>query len=328
MSRKQNNSFTFADLIIEKVCPTNKFLEEMNEVVPWEEFEKFFNKHLPRTPDGPGRPPYPLILLFRIHLLQQWYDLSDEKVEFMIYDSLSFRKFLNLRINQDIPDSTTIENFRHLMEEKGWDQKLIKLFDAYSIRKGLIKKESNIVDATFLRANSRPTKTEEKKTDIDAEFGYKGYGYSATINMDSESKLVRKTNTTSAKLLDHQSVEEVLIGDEKELEGDKGYAPARENLERVLPDCKVKVMYKRTRGKKNEPPKELHIEQKKANKVISKTRARVEHPFGIIKNDFGFTKLRYRGLERVSAKTNSLALAYNLKRLGYLVKRKPALKAA
>lgn len=324
MTRKEDKGLSFADFVFQKVCPDNKFLEEMDKIIPWDEIEKFFKKDLKMKKNKAGRPPYPIMLLFRIHLLQQWYDLSDAMAEYMIHDRLSFRKFLGMGIESNIPDSTTIENFRHLMEEKNWGEELVKMFDNYFIENGLILKEGNIVDATFLRANSKPTKDEEKKTDIDAEFGHKGYGYSGTINMDRESKLIRKTNTTPANILDYQSVEDVLFGDEKELLADRGYAPARKELKEKMPDCKLKIMYKRKRGKKNEPTPELHPLKKAANKVYAKVRSRVEHPFGIIKEVFGFTRLMYRGLERVANKFNSLVIAYNLKRLGFLSRSKNA----
>ena len=328
MSTKESTGLSFAEYIFQKVCPDNKFLEEMNEIVPWEEIQIFFDKHLKyqkMNKKKAGRPSYPVMLMFKIHLLQQWHDLSDAQAEYMINDRLSFRKFLGLGIESKVPDSTTIENFRHLMEEKNWGEKLVKLFDEYFVSMGLIRKEGNIVDATFMRANSKPTKDEDKKTDIDAEFGHKGFGFSGTINMDKKSKFIRKTNTTSAKLLDHQSVEEVIIGDEKEFYGDKGYAPARKTLKKKMPNCKIKIMFKRKRGKKGEKTPELHPLKKAVNKAYSKIRARVEHPFATMKESFGFRRLRYRGLERVTNKFNSFAIAYNFKRLGYILKREPAL---
>jgi transposase, IS5 family len=326
MSKKEENSLSFAEYVFQKVCPENKFLEEMNEIIPWDEIQIFFDKHLKYqklNKKKEGRPAYPVMLMFKIHLLQQWHDLSDTQAEFMINDRLSFRRFLGLGIESKVPDATTIENFRHLMEENNWGEKLVKLFDDYFVSMGLIRKEGSLVDSTFLRANSKPTKNEEKKTDIDAEFGHKGFGYSGTINMDKKSKLIRNTNTTPANILDHQSVEYVLFGDEKELYGDKGYAPARKTLKKKMPNCKVKIMYKRQRGKKGEPTPELHPLKKAANKAFSAIRARVEHPFAIMKEAFGFTRLRYRGLERVAHKFNCLAVAYNFKRLGFLLKREP-----
>ena len=117
MSEIKNNRLSFADFIAEKVCPDNKFLLEMNEIIPWGEIQIFFNKHLKRKDTNLGRPAFPTILMFKIHLLQQWNDLSDNQAEFLICDRLSFKKFLGLGMEDKVPDSTTIENFRHLMEE-------------------------------------------------------------------------------------------------------------------------------------------------------------------------------------------------------------------
>lgn len=322
MEAENNKELSFADYVFKQVCPDNKFLEEMNEIIPWHELQNYFDGHIKRNHNKPGRPAYPIMLMFKIHLLQQWYDLSDFQAEFQINDRLTFRKFLELNIEDSVPDSTTIENFRHLLEEQDLGKKLVKILDDYFVKIGLIRKEGNLVDATFLRANSKPhKKNPDKNSDIDAKYGHKGFGFSGTINMDKKSKLIRKTNVTSAEVLDFQSVEEVLVGDEKELYGDKGYAPARKSLRLKLKDCVIKIMHKRERGKKGEPATELSIKKQEANAKYSKERARVEHAFGIMKERFKFKRLRYRGLERVGAKFDSMAIAYNFSRLGFLMRR-------
>jgi transposase, IS5 family len=316
-----NKELSFADYVVNQVCPDNKFLDEMAEIIPWHELQSYFNGHIKRNHNKPGRPAYPIMLMFKIHLLQQWYDLSDFQAEFQINDRLTFRKFLGLAIEDSVPDSTTIENFRHMMEEQDLGKKLVKILDDYFVKIGLIRKEGNLVDATFLRANSKPhKKNPDKNSDIDAKYGHKGFGYSGTINMDKKSKLIRKTNVTAANVLDFQSVEEVLVGDEKEIYGDKGYAPARETLREKMPDCIIKIMHKRQHGKKGEPTPELTPKKQEANKIYAKERARVEHGFAVMKERFKFKRLRYRGLERVAAKFDSMAIAYNLSRLGFLLR--------
>lgn len=322
MGGENNKELSFADYVFNQVCPDNKFLDEMNEIIPWHELQNYFDGHIKRNHNKPGRPAYPIMLMFKIHLLQQWYDLSDFQAEFQINDRLSFRKFLGLGIEDSVPDSTTIENFRHLLEEQDLGKKLVKILDDYFVKIGLIRKEGNLVDATFLRANSKPhKKNPDKNSDIDAKYGHKGFGFSGTINMDKKSKLIRKTNVTSAEVLDFQSVEEVLVGDEKELYGDKGYAPARKSLKLKMPECIIKIMHKRERGKKGEPTPKLSPKKQEANAKYAKERARVEHAFGIMKERFKFKRLRYRGLERVAAKFDSMAIAYNFSRLGYLMRQ-------
>lgn len=322
MGTINDNNLNFADYVFQQVCPDNKFLEEMNEIIPWHELQNYFDGHIKRNHNKPGRPAYPIMLMFKIHLLQQWYDLSDFQAEFQINDRLSFRKFLGLNIEDSVPDSTTIENFRHMMEEQNLGQLLVKILDDYFVKIGLIRKEGNLVDATFMRANSKPhKKNPDKNSDIDAKYGHKGFGYSGTINMDKKSKLIRKTNVTSAEVLDFQSAEAVIIGDEKELYGDKGYEPARKSLKLKMPECIMKIMHKRQRGKKGEPTPKLSPKKQEANAKYAKERARVEHAFGIMKERFKFKRLRYRGLERVAAKFDSMTIAYNFSRLGFLMRQ-------
>jgi IS5 family transposase len=322
MGNENSKDLSFADYVFQQVCPDNKFLEEMDEIIPWQELQNYFDGHIKRNHNKPGRPAYPIMLMFKIHLLQQWYDLSDFQAEFQINDRLSFRKFLGLGIEDSVPDSTTIENFRHMMEEQDLGKKLVKILDDYFVKIGLIRKEGNLIDATFLRANSKPhKKNPDKNSDIDAKYGHKGFGYSGTINMDKKSKLIRKTNVTSAEVLDFQSAESVIIGDEKEFYGDKGYSPARAILKKKMPECVIKIMHKRQRGKKGESTPELSPKKQEANAKYAKERARVEHGFAVMKERFKFKRLRYRGLERVAAKFDSMSIAYNFSRLGFLMRQ-------
>jgi IS5 family transposase len=316
----EDNRPTLAQYFVEQVCPDNKFLEEMNNVIPWWEIENWFNKEVVKKNSKVGRPAYPIIMMFKIHLLQQWYNLSDREAEFQISDRLSFRKFLGLSIEDRVPDSTTIENFRHFLESRNAHKVLAQVLDNYFCKIGLIKKEGNLVDATFLRSKGKPHSDEEKNFDIDAQFGHKGYGYSATVNMDKDSKLIRKTVVTSAEILDFQSTDDVLIGDEKKVYADRGYDPARKLLEIKHPNTEFIIMHKRKRGKKGEPTPNLNVFKQEANKICARIRARVEHAFGIMKFVFGFQRLRYVGLERVTAKFNSLVIAYNFARLGFLLR--------
>lgn len=321
MSRKNILNSSFAQFVINEVCPENKFLEEMTEILPWKELEDFLNKEI--TYKTGGRPPYPVILVFKMHLLQTWYHLSDEVCEFQIKDRLSFRKFLALDISAPVPDATTLENFRHKLSENDLAERLVAFFDQYLVSQGLILKEGNVVDATFLRANSKPTKDEEKKTDIDAEFGHKGYGYSINTNVDKESKFIRKTHTTPANVLDYQSLENTLKGDEKVVYGDKGYDYPESRDVLKAQECKARILFKRKRGKKNEGPKPLPWYKKLLNKAYSKIRAVVEHPYAVFETVFGVKRARYRGLERVNQEAQSLTFAYNFRRLGFIIKRKP-----
>jgi len=304
----------FAQHVFNQANPGNRFLEEMNRVVPWELFKKELEKGIERK--SGGRPPYPLLLLFKMHLLQMWFGLSDEGCEYQVKDRLSFREFLGLGINDRIPDGTTLENFRHDFEPIG-EQVLAKL-DEFFKQKGLLLKEGNVVDATFIQANSRPRKDPENNSDLDAEHGHKGFGYSATANVDVKTKLVRKVHTTSARPHDSQMLEDSLKGDENLLYADSAYAGHRHKLKGI----KTRILYKRQRGKKGEPTPELPPRQKSLNKAYAKVRARGEHIFAAWKQSI--RRAWYRGLERVNQQVQSMALAYNLRRYGFLTREKCA----
>jgi len=206
----------FAQFVIDGVCPAHRFLEEMETVVPWELFEEELNRNIVRK--SGGRPPFPLLLLFKMHLLQVWFGLSDAGCEFQVRDRLSFRKFLGLGIDATVPDGTTLEDFRHDFEPIA--ERVLSKLDKFFDEQGLLLKEGNVIDATFIRANSRPHKDSQKNSDIDADHGHKGFGYTATANVDVKTKLVRKVHTTSARPHDSQMLEDSLKGDENLLYAD------------------------------------------------------------------------------------------------------------
>ncbi len=321
MSQKLSFGPSLAQVIFLQACPSNTFLEEMQEIVPWERIEKFLNGKIPSKTGG--RPAYSLLLLYKMHLLQTWYGLSDAGCEFQVKDRFSFRLFLALEIQDKVPDASTLEDFRHKLAENGLAEELLAEMDCYFQEKKLILKEGNLVDATFLKANARKIKEEEEKTDVDAEFGHKGYGYSAHTNVDQESKFIRKVATTAANVPDSEGLEPALVGDEKKVYGDKGYDQPEPRKVLKKKNIKARILWKRKRGKKGEGPKPLSKRKAFLNKAYSKLRARVEHVFGIWKTVFKATQARYRGLERVNQQFQTLAMAYNLRRLGYLTKRKP-----
>lgn len=304
----------FAQFAVNQACPEHRFLEEMNQVVPWELLEKELGKGIVRKTGG--RPAYSLLLLFRMHLLQVWFALSDQGCEFMVRDRLSFRKFLGLGIDEAVPDSTTLENFRHDFEPIS--ESVLEKLDAFFKQQGLFLKEGNVVDATFIRANSRPHKNAERNSDLDADHGHKGFGYTATINVDVKTKLIRKAHTESARPHDSQHLESVLKGDETEIYGDSGYQGTQDILE--MRNCKARLIAKRQRGKKGEPTPELPLRLKYLNRLYAKIRGRVEHIFACWKTVFHIQRAWYRGLERVNQQVQSLTLAYNLRRYGFLVR--------
>jgi transposase, IS5 family len=304
----------FAQNLVEIMTPNNRFLEEMQKAVPWRLLEAEMTTLIARKTGG--RPAYPLLLLLKMHLLQTWYGLSDAECEHQIRDRLSFRAFLGLGITERVPDSTTLETFRHDLASSGLSDKLVETLDKFFKEQGLLLKAGNMVDATFVKANSRPHKDAEKNSDQDADHGHKGFGYSGTANVDVKSKLIRKMVVTSERPHDSQNLPAVLVGDETLLYGDSGYQGTQALLKKQ--GCKPRIIAKSQRGKKGEKAPELKPRVKQLNRLYSKIRARVEHVFACFKRVFKVTHVWYRGLERVNQQFQSLTMAYNLRRFGFL----------
>lgn len=305
---------SLADLIIADICPTHRFLEEMTHAIPWTLFESQLIQHIHHKTGG--RPPYPRLLLFKVSLLQTGFHLSDAQTEFQCCDRLSFRKFLALSIDDSIPDATTLENFRKELRETGLDVGLVDTLDRFFMEEGILLKEGNLVDASFIKANSRPKKDPDDQSDIDADHGHKGFGYSATVNVDRGTKLIRRANTTSERSHDSQQMEAVIVGDETELFGDSAYACKSTWLEErgITP----RMIQKRKRKKRGGLTPPLTFRETYLNKAWATCRAPVEHIFACWKTVFGVVTTAYRGLERVNSQVQRLSLAYNLRRWGYL----------
>jgi transposase, IS5 family len=314
---------TLVQYFVDRNIPENKFLDSAEQMIDWDGFEKMLNQYIVYKKGG--RPPYSVILMLKMHLIQMWYGLSDEQCEFQCKDRLTFRKFLNLGIEDNVPDATTLENFRHKLVQSNIAEYLVTYFDECCVDNGLIKKEGSLVDATFIRANSKPHRTEELKSDIDAEFGHKGYGYKATVNVDKNSKMVRKTVVAPNNISEAREFKRVLKGDEQEVFADKGYD--RHMVRNVLKARKIRqrIMFQTRRSKKGLPSTPLTIQKETFNESSARIRARVEHVFAHWKYLFKCNRARYRGLERVNQQMQSLTLAYNLRRMIFLRKQNPSL---
>jgi len=305
----------FADYLLNQ-APSHRCLEEMAQSLPWKRFEDLLNQHLP-TPKK-GRRPYPKILLFKMYLLQLCFSLSDVQSEFQSQDRMSFRKFLGIGFDASIPDSTTLEDFRRAMREAHLDTLFLEELDRFFQEHDLLFKQGSLVDATFMKANARPRKDSQDSSDPDADHGHKGYGYSATLNVDKGSKLIRKVHTTSERPHDSQGLEPVLIGDEGRVVADSGYTGMGEVAKRK--GLKLNHLKRRPRGKKGQPTPKLALRDKYMNRLWSGIRASVEHVFACWKRVFKVERVWYRGLPAVQQQMNGLALAYNLRRYGYLAR--------
>jgi IS5 family transposase len=296
-----------------------QFLEEMEQIIPWEELCEVIEPYYPK-PQGAGRKPIGLERMLRIHFLQHWFELSDPGAEEALYDSRAMRLFVGIDLgNEPVPDETTICNFRHLMERNNLGDELFRLVNVYLAENGMKLNRGTIVDATIINAPSS-TKNKEKQRDPDMHQTRKGnqwyFGMKAHIGVDSKTKLIHSVAVTPANVHDSQVLEDLLHGDETRVWGDSAYAGQKETLNEHVPQAKDFTQKKASRYR------QLTEAERSANRHKSKTRARVEHVFGVMKRRFGFTKVRYRGLDKnahcvftkcalvnlVLAKTHLLAL--------------------
>jgi len=286
------------------------FLAEMDQVMPWGSLLRLIEPLYPVA--GRGRPPYPLETMLRVHLLQNWYGLSDPAMEEALYDSASMRAFAKLSLNGAIPDETTILNFRRLLEVNELAPEILARVNAYLTRNKLMFKQGTIVDATIIPAPSS-TKNAEGERDPEMHQTKKGnqwyFGMKAHIGVDSKSGLVHTVVTTPANEADIEVVDELLHGKERTVHADSGYTGADKRVKRK----KLAWHIAAKRGKVKAMPeghKKTTVEKRETAKA--RVRARVEHPFRVIKRQFGLAKVRFRGLAKNTSHVTTLFALSNL----------------
>ena len=277
--------------------PTRReqFLDEMDQIIPWRDLCKVIKPFYPK-PKGAGRPPVGLERMLRIHFLQHWFNLSDPAVEEALYDSRSMRRFVGIDLGREpAPDETTVCKFRHLLEAHNLGDQLFVLINEYLQENGLKVSTGTIVDATIIDAPSS-TKNKDKARDPEMHQTKKGnqwyFGMKGHIGVDSQSKLIHSVAATAANAHDSQLLGDLLHGNETRVWGDSAYMGQGDTIREQAPNAKD---FTNRKGSRNRP---LNDEDKCKNRTKSKVRAKVEHPFLVLKRVFGFTKVRYRGLDK------------------------------
>ena len=292
------------------------FLSEMEAVVPWGRLLALIAPHYPRAGSKGGRPPMPLETMLRVYFLQNWYALSDPMAEETLYDSEAMRRFAGIELGDDrIPDETTLLNFRHLLERHGLSEAIFADVNAHLTEKGITLRSGTLVDATIIDAPSS-TKNKAGARDPEMSSTKKGndwyFGMKAHIGVDADSGVTHSLETSTAKLHDSQVWDELLHGEETSVWADKGYVSAEREAAFAGPGKAWGVMRKAPKGG------HLHPLDERANRIIAMVRAKVEHPFRVIKRQFGHVKTRYRGLAKNRAQLFTLFALGNL----FLVRRK------
>jgi IS5 family transposase len=286
------------------------FLEEMDQVVPWKSLLALIEPLYPLA--GRGRHPYPLETMLRVHLMQNWFGLSDPAMEEALYEITPMRSFAGLSLTKAIPDETTVLNFRHLLEANDLAPEILRRVNAYLSRKGLLLKRGSIVDATIIAAPSS-TKNADGERDPEMHQTKKGnqwfFGMKAHIGVDVDSGLVHTVTTTAANEADIEMVDELLHGKETVVHADSGYTGADKRIKRKK--LKWQIAAKRGRIKALPDGRKKEALEKREHAKAS-VRAKVEHPFRVIKRQFGLVKVRFRGLAKNTAHVITLFALSNL----------------
>ncbi len=288
----------------------------MDAVVPWGRLLSLIEPYYPKAGPKGGRPPMPLETMLRVYFLQSRYALSDPMAEEMLYDSDAMRRFAGIELGDDrIPDETTILNFRHLLERHELTEALFKEVNGHLADKGITLRSGTLVDATIIDASSS-TRNEARARDSEMSSTKKGntwyFGMKAHIGVDVYSGTVHSLDTSTAKLHDSQVWDDLLHGEETSVWADKAYVNAERETEFKAPGKFWGVMRKAPKGGK------LHLLDERINRIIAMVRAKVEHPFRVLKRQFGHTKTRYRGLAKNRAQLFALFALGNL----FLVRRR------
>jgi IS5 family transposase len=292
------------------------FLAEMEAVVPWGRLLALIAPHYPKAGAKGGRPPMPLETMLRVYFLQNWYALSDPLAEETLYDSEAMRRFAGIELGDDrIPDETTILNFRHLLERHALTEAIFAEVNAHLADRGITLRSGTLVDATIIEAPAS-TKNRAGARDPEMSSTKKGgdwfFGMKAHVGVDADSGLVHSLETTTARVHDSQVWDALLHGHETSVWADKGYVSADREAAFAGPGKVWGVMRKAPKGGALDPV-EVEI-----NAIIAMVRARVEHPFRVVKRQFGHVKTRYRGLARNRAQLFTLFALGNL----FLVRRR------
>jgi len=340
--KKKKNQRTFFDEDLKKAKLTKQGdpLLKLKDI-EWEIFRSILEENTLKEDRGlGGRPPYDRVLLFKITILQRFYNISDDQIEYQINDRLSFMRFLGLELCDDVPDAKTIWLFKENLTKAKVASQLFKIFYRVLDNMNLIAHEGSIIDASFVEVPKQRNNRDENKDikdgkipeewekdenshklcqkDTDARWTQKNkinyYGYKDHVKVDAKSKLITKYEVTDASVHDSQKLDDLLDEDDanKRLHADSAYVGQEEKKK------KKKVVNEiHEKGYKNKP---LTEEQKASNKLKSKTRVRVEHIFGFIENSMHGSTIKSIGKLRAEMNIGLMNLTYNIFRYSFLLR--------
>ena len=271
-----------------------KFLEEMDAIMPWAQLRSLIEPYDPK--EGNGRLPVGLGIMLRIYFLQPWFNLSDPAAEEALYDSPVLGRFAGVDLGRaPAPDETTILNFRHLLERHDLCGAMLDAVNHYLEDHGIRIGTGTIVDATIIHA-PLSTKNATGTRDPEMHQTRKGnqcyFGMKAHIGVDSKQGHIHSVCSTAASVADKPMLPDLLHGHERKVWGDGGYQGQGETIRAAAPHAQDMTSRRTRYGKR------VDEVQRRKNRTKAKVRAKVEHPFRILKRVFGFMKVRFRGLKK------------------------------
>lgn len=283
-----------------KLTRRDRFLAEIETATPWPALVAVLLPYYPKG-DGRGRPPIGLERMLRMYIAQQCFGLSDEGVEDAIYDSQAIRGFVGIDLtHESAPDATTLLKFRRLLEKHKLTERIFNEINGHLASKGLMMREGTIVDATLIAAPPS-TKNKDGKRDPAMHQSKKGndwhFGMKAHIGVDAASGLVHTVVGTAGNVADVTQAHALLHGDEIAALGDAGYQGVEKRPENLGKAVTWHVAMKRSK-RRALPNNKLGRMREKLEHLKASVRAKVEHPFHVIKNLFRHRKTRYRGLAK------------------------------
>jgi len=336
-----------AETQLERLTKLGDPLLKINAVIDWEMFRKPIESAIRKDMSKGGRPPYDAVMMYKITMLQQWYGLSDEAVEYQVNDRASFCRFLGLEFGEKVPDGNTIWDFKEALKEHKVDRKLFDLFNRMLEDKGIITHKGSLIDATFVTVPKRHTTKKDNEhlkageeledlpqkcndrlengeikdpenvinqIDMDARWVKKGnesfFGYKDHVKCDSDSKIITEFSVTDASVHDSQEFVDLIDEKDNDVKADSGYVgdDFRRLIQEKYPHITLNICAK---GVRNRP---LTDEQMATNREISRTRSRIEHIFGYMTRFMAGITSRVHGIDRVTRDVTAKNLAYNLKR--------------
>lgn len=293
----------------------NSRLDAIDAAIDWMAIERLVSV-VYAAPEG--RPSYPPLCLVKALLLQQWYGLSDVRLEEALSDTLSYRRFARLSLEDGTPDHSTISRFRAALREQKLDEALFDEVVRQLERKGFVLKKGTLLDATLVEAQvSKPAIGEGKgvksTVDPDADWtrsrGKSFFGYKAHVAVDQGSGVIRRAILTSAKTYESEVADDLIAGDEKAVYADKAYEHKERRTRLKAAGIRDRIMHR-----SHKYQKKLPSWQARRNALIAPIRSAVERVFGTLKRCYGYRRVRYFGLGRNLTQLRLLCIAFNLRK--------------